>query len=411
MKKLLQINTVCNSASTGKIAEDIGALAISKGWSSYIAYGRGKRPSVSEKFRIGSDISLYINVLRSRLFDSEGFTAEIATKKLINYIQFIKPDIIHLHVLHGYYLNIEFLFKYLSSCNIPIIWTLHDCWPFTGHCTFFDIVECNKWKTECINCPQKKEYPACFLFDFSKKNYHNKNRIFNSIENITLVPVSNWLKGLVYQSFLKDYPQKLIYNGVNLNVFYPKIDTIEIKKRYNIVDKCILLGVASIWDRRKGLSDFIKLSHLIDEKTTIILVGLTKKQLINLPQNIIGLERTENISQLVELYSLSNLFLNFTYEDNFPTTNIEALACGTPVLTYKTGGSIESVSSDTGFIVEKGDLENVMNVINLIKNHEKISYVDACRSRAIELYNMDDRYEEYFELYDKLIDSKLISKI
>jgi len=406
MKTILQINTVVNSGSIGRIAEEIGQEAISKGWKSYIAYGRNDRPSKSYLIKIGSKLDIKKHGLQTRLFDRHGFGSKLATEKFIERIKEIQPDIIHLHNIHGYYLNIEILFNYLSKANIPVIWTLHDCWSFTGHCTHFDFVGCNKWETACFDCPQKNEYPSSLWMDNSKRNYIDKKKQFNSVENLTLVPVSQWLVNIVKKSFLKNYPLRLINNGINLNFFTPQNNALEVRRNLGVDSQFLLVGVTSVWSARKGLDDFIKLSKLIDQDTLIVLVGLNEKQLKNLPSNIIGIIRTENISQLAEIYSAADLFLNLTYEDNFPTTNIESLACGTPILTYNTGGSIEAVSVDTGFIVEKGDLSGVMDVIRIVENRGKHAYTEACRTRAEKLYNKNDRYNEYFKLYDSLLSSK-----
>lgn len=402
MATLLQINTVVNTRATGRIAEEIGKFSLTKGWKSYIAYGRIDRPSESELIKIGSNLDVLIHGLKTRLFDTHGFGSRKSTLRLINQIKQLKPDIIHLHNLHGYYINIDILFNYLSSTRIPIVWTLHDCWAFTGHCSHFDLIGCNKWKTACFSCPQKNEYPESYLFDNSKRNFANKYKLFTSVNNLTIVPVSNWLGCLVKESFLKRYPQHLIYNGVNLEVFAPKNkNTIKIK--LGIGNRFMLLGVASSWTIRKGFNDFISLSKLIKPDCVIVLVGLNNKQLKKLPSNIIGVSRTENIQELAEIYSAADLFLNLTYEDNFPTTNLESLACGTPVLTYNTGGSIESVSEKTGFIVEQGDLNAVIDTIKLVGSKGKLAYNVACRERAISLYNKDERYIEYLNLYEMII--------
>lgn len=405
MKILLQINVVANWGSTGRISEEIGIKAISQGWESHIAYGRNANISKSNLIKIGSAWDSKMHGLKSRLFDKHGFGSKNATINLIEHIKCLKPDIIHLHNIHGYYLNIEILFNYLSTTNIPIIWTLHDCWPFTGHCAYFDFVGCDKWKNHCTSCPQIKSYPKSIFLDRSKENYSIKQNLFNSISKLTLVPVSNWLGNLINDSFLKCIPYQRIYNGINIDIFTPK-NSIETKLKLGLYEQFILLGVASDWSKRKGLSDFLRLSKLIFKNNIIILVGLDDNQIQKLPPNIIGIQRTENIQELAELYSAADLFLNLTYEDNFPTTNLESLACGTPVLTYNTGGSIEAVDNETGFIVEKGDLNAVIEVIKLVKEKGKAYYSSACRKRAVNHYNKEDRYNEYIQLYNKILNQQ-----
>ena len=210
MKKLLQINSVINYSSTGRIAEELGQGAIARGWESYVAFGRHERPSKSKLFKIGSDLDIKFHVLRTRLFDSHGLGSSKSTAQLVENIKIIKPDIIHLNNLHGYYLNIQVLFDFLAKVNIPIIWTLYDCWPFTGHCTYFDFVGCDKWKSECFNCPQLNQYPASYFLDRSKQNYQLKKNLFTSVDNLTIISNSNWLKNLIKQSYLKNYTTQVI---------------------------------------------------------------------------------------------------------------------------------------------------------------------------------------------------------
>lgn len=405
--KIFQINSVINTGSTGRIAEEIGQKAIAAGWQSYIAYGREtNRPSQSHKIRIGNDWDIRLHGLQTRLLDNHslGLSSKGATKKLIRQIEKIKPDIIHLHNLHGYYLNIEVLFNYLATKDIPIVWTLHDCWSFTGHCAHFESVGCYKWKAHCYKCPLTRSYPASFLLDRSKSNFTDKKRLFNSAKNLTIIPVSNWLHNHLKESFLSEHTIKTIYNGVDLNIFRPDERRTDIKQNYNLNNKFVLLGVSSIWNKSKGLDDFIELSTMIDSDTIIILVGLQKEQIENLPNNIIGIEKTDSQKELAELYATSDLFVNPTYGDTFPTTNLEALACGTPVVTYKTGGSPEAITNETGFIVEKGNLKGVLKAIDVVRQKGKKHYPPLCRQRAEEYFNKDDRYQEYLELYDQLTD-------
>lgn len=403
MPILLQINSVVNSGSTGRIAEEIGCLAISKGWDSYIAYGRNPRKSSSKLIKIGNVYEFYQHALITRLFDRHGLGSNFATKKFIQQIKEINPDIIHLHNIHGYYLNIKILFEFLSTLDKPIVWTLHDCWPFTGHCSHFDLIKCEKWKTSCKQCPQINEYPASLFVDNSKKNYNFKKELFQSLNNITLVPVSYWLRNIVKKSFLYEANTKVIYNGIDTSVFNISPTSNDLKKSMGIDNKFIILGVANVWSERKGLKDFLKLSEKLSDQYRIVLVGLSSKQIKILPSNIIGIERTESVEQLAELYSAADVYLNPTWEDNFPTTNLEALACGTPIISYNTGGSIEAVSADSGFIVDKGNIEELINSINIVKRKGKSFYQIACRNRAITCYDKNDRFNEYIELYNQLI--------
>ncbi len=414
MPKLLQINVTVNFGSTGRIAEEIGQLAMSEGWISYIAYGRTfanelvTNPSRSNIIRIGTDWDVKIHGLQSLFLDKHGLASICATKKLIKQIDEIKPDIIHLHNIHGYYLNYPILFDYLATLKTPIVWTMHDCWMFTGHCSYFDMAGCERWLTECHSCPQKGEYPASILFDRSKQNYIDKRKYFTSLKNLTLVPVSDWLARLTAKSFFKGTAIHRIHNGVNIEVFKPQGADLQekIRNKYGFGDKKILLGVASVWSERKGFDDFVKLNNLISDDMIIVLVGLTAKQIEQLPKGIIGINRTENVAELAALYSVADIFINPTYEDNFPTTNIESLACGTPVITYKTGGSVEAVDATTGLVVEQGNIKELHKAAKTIINNKSTYSSKACRERAVANYNKDDRFAEYIELYTQLHNKK-----
>lgn len=400
--KILQINTVVNSGSTGRIAEEIGQMAIKSGWVSYIAYGRNERPSTSNLIRIGNDKDVKLHGLQTRLFDRHGLGSKKTTSDFIKQIDNIKPDIVHLHNIHGYYINIEVLFNYLKNANVPVVWTFHDCWPITGHCSYFTFVGCEKWKTQCYSCPQKRGYPASYFIDRSKKNYNLKKELFSSLPNLTLAPVSQWLSGVLKESFLQNYPIKVINNGINTEVFKPSLSS-DFRNKYGLKDKFTLLGVANVWEERKGLKDFIELSKLLDSGYQIVLVGLTKKQIEQLPENILGIERTESVDALADIYSTSDVFINPTYEDNFPTTNLESLSCGTPVITYNTGGSPEAIDESTGIVVEQGNINKLVEAIYSIKKKGKQYYSDACESRAHKFYKKEDRYKEYIDLYESLL--------
>ena len=402
MKTLLQINSVVNSGSTGRIAEEIGQTAIAAGWESYIAYGRNERPSSSKLIKVGTDKDIKLHGLQTRLFDRHGLGSKGATTDFIRQIEKIDPDIVHLHNIHGYYINMEVLFHYLKKVNIPVVWTFHDCWPITGHCSHFTFVGCEKWKTQCYNCPLKTGYPASYLIDRSKKNFILKKGLFNSLSNLTLVPVSQWLSGILKESFLQNYPIKVINNGVNTEVFRPS-EVSDFRNKHGLIDKFVLIGVATSWGERKGLKDYIELSKILESEFQIVLVGLNKKQIDQLPDNILGIERTESVDALADIYATSDAFINPTYEDTFPTTNLESQACGTPVITYKTGGSPEAIDESTGIVVEQGNMNKLVEAIYTIKKNGKQYYSDACVERAHRMYEKEDRYKEYIQLYNELI--------
>lgn len=404
---LLQINETVNVGSTGRIASQLGEIALLFGWNSIIAYGRDGLEYKSKTIKIGTRISILLHVALTRLFDRHGLGSVIATKVFVRKIKRLRPEIIHLHNIHGYYLNYELLFDCLASIDTKVVWTLHDCWAFTGHCSFFESLGCNKWKKECNHCPLINDYPKSLFWDRSRKNYVQKKRAFTSPQNVTIIAVSEWLGNLIKQSFLGSYPVKVIHNGIDISVFKPSKG--KLKVQYGISDnKIIVLGVASVWHERKGLNDFIRLSE--DRSLQVILVGVSERIKRNLPNCIITISRTSNQEQLAALYSEADVFVNPTYDDNFPTTNIEALACGTPVITYRTGGSPEAIDFETGWVVEKGNIERIQEIIHdYVRLSEKeIGEVRRkCRERAVKYFNKQERFHDYFSTYCELLGSDL----
>ncbi|PKD43250.1 glycosyltransferase [Rhodohalobacter barkolensis] len=399
---ILQINTSVNTGSTGRITEQIGRKAIQNGHISSIAYGvSGSEDSRSKLIKVGSRPEMMLHGLKTRMFDLHGFGSKNATLALIDKIKIIKPDVIGLHNLHGYYLNIEVLFNFLKESQKSVVWTFHDCWPFTGHCTYFDSVGCKKWINGCYDCPKTRFYPASYGLDNSKWNYEKKKELFNGLENLRIVTPSQWLAGLVKKSFLKKYPVDVIHNGVDIDIFTPQAK--ELPSGFEQDERKIVLGVASVWDKRKGLEDFKKLRQILDKSFRIVLVGLNNEQLSDLPSGITGIARTENVHQLAALYGLAEVFVNPTWQDNFPTTNIESLACGTPVITYDTGGSPESINRQTGKKVDQGDITGIKNAIVEIAEKGKSFYKDKCREQAISHYDKNDRFQDYVNLYEELV--------
>ena len=391
--KVLMINVVCGIRSTGRICTDLAVALEEQGHEVKIAYGREDVPEKFQKYavRIGSDLDVKLHGIKARLFDEAGFGSKKATEKFIDWVKEYDPDIIHLHNIHGYYLNIEVLFKYLKTCGKKIIWTLHDCWSFTGHCVYFDYVACDKWKRGCYSCPQKKEYPARIGPDMSRKNYIKKRQLFTSISNMTLVTPSQWLSDFLHDSFMKEYDIRVIHNGIDTEVFRPMEG--KVKEQYFCTDKKIILGVAAVWDKRKGLSSFKELSKKLDDTYRIILVGLTKEQIKDLPSNMIGIERTNSVKELVELYSAAAIFVNPTLEDNYPTTNIEAIACGTPVVTYDTGGSPESAKMYGTSVAQK----DVQALVRAIKN-----------AGTFNPQNVDVDYKTSVQKYMRLYEGEIL---
>lgn len=396
--KVLQINSVCGVGSTGRIVVGIHDSLVSRGHDSYIAFGRLSPRNYNNVIRIESQIGIYSHVVLTRLFDNHGFGSKRATQLFVERIKSLDLDIVHIHNIHGYYINVEVLFKYLKRQQKPVVWTLHDCWAFTGHCTFFDDVECDRWRNECHNCPQWRNYPSSVLFDNSKRNYQRKKTIFNSLDGMILVTPSKWLAGKVSESFLSKYPVKVIYNGIDLDVFKP-VKSI-FRERNNLVDKVILLGVANVWDSRKGLEDFIELSKHLTDDYRIILVGLTDKQMRNLPANIIGIKRTNDINELASIYSTADLFLNLSVEETMGLTTVEALACGTPAVVYNCTALPEVIDESSGIVVEKRNLRDIIHTIDsgFYTRFKK----EDCIRRAMK-FDQKRMFCDYIELYSSIV--------
>ncbi len=397
--KVLQINSVCGVGSTGRIATDLYKVMKENGIESKIAFGIGNAENIPQEdaFKFGNKFDYYIHNAVSRITDRAGFYSKINTLKLLKFIKSYEPDIIHIHTIHGYYVNIEILFNFLKEYKKPVIWTLHDCWSFTGHCAHFDLIGCTKWKTQCYNCPIHREYPKSFT-DNSRHIYKLKKQLFTGVENLTIVTPSQWLADLVKQSFLKDHTIRIINNGINLDVFKP-IEN-DIKLKYQCENKYLILGVAFGWGKKKGLDIFIELSKRLDEnKYKIMLVGTDEYIEKDLPDNIISIHRTKNQNELAKIYSAADLFVNPTREDTYPTVNMESLACGTPVLTFNTGGSPEIIDETCGMVVEKDDIDSMYNeIINICENNVFAKEMCLRKSR---MFDKNEKYRNYIELYKK----------
>ncbi len=368
--KILIINTVCGIRSTGRIATAMAEEYILQGHECVIAYGREAVPQQYRKisYRIGTDFGIYTNALKARFLDNEAFNAKRATKKFIKWANSYDPDVLCLHNLHGYYINIKLLFDWIKSRpKMQVKWTLHDCWAFTGHCAHFSFVGCHRWKTGCHNCPQLKKYPAGLFLDGSKKNYLRKKACFGGVENMTITVPSHWLANLVKQSFLGEYPVEVVHNTVNTQVFKPTES--DFRQSYGLQDKYIVLGVATAWDDRKGLCDFIKLSKLLDKHCKVVLVGLDEKQIKKMPEDILCIPRTNSVKELAEIYTAADLFLNLSREETFGLTTVEALSCGTYPIVYKNTACEEVVNCYGGMAVE----QDVNEVVKAIKSFYKKS--------------------------------------
>ncbi len=404
MIKILQINSSVNVGSTGRIAEQIGELVLKEGWESYIAYGRYEKPSKSKLIKVGGDkISQSIHVILSKLFDAHGLGSYFSTKMFLRKLDEIRPDIVHLHNIHGYFLNYPLLFEYLSKKNIPVVWTQHDCWTFTGHCTYFDMVNCEKWKTGCNHCPAKNSYPQSLLLDRSQHNYELKRKFFTSVKNMTFVPVSEWLGKLTKQSFLGKYPIKVIHNGIDISVFKPYNASAEFKDLYHLNGKKILLGVANNWDKRKGMEDYIRLRKVLPAEYVIVMIGVNEEQRQALPDGIIGIKQTSNTTELALWYSVADILMNLSYEETFGLTTVEGFACGTPSIVYNKTASPELVDCKTGIVVEAGNISQLVRAIDDLMHLNPKETKLACRDKAEKIYNQQVTFSSYIDLYKSIL--------
>jgi putative colanic acid biosynthesis glycosyltransferase len=395
---ILQINVSGNYGSTGQIAEDIGKKISQSNGVSTIGFGRYATLSASDTIKIGNKFGQAMHLIQTRLFDQHCLGSEAGTIEFVKKIKELNPDIIHLHQLHGYYISMKILFDFLRDFGKPVIWTFHDCWAYTGHCCHYSRVGCEKWKTSCHDCPLTQYYPQSFLYDNSESNYHLKKQLFNSVPNLTLVPVSEWLAGEIKLSFLKGHEIKPIHNGIDIEK-YKYSDPKKLIEKYQIDGKSVVLGVASPWSDIKGLRDFVELSKIIDSKIQIILIGLSQIQIKKLPNNIIGISRLDDPTDLAKFYSLADVFVNPSKAESFGLVTVEAMACGTPVVGYNATATPELIKPGTGYVVEKLDIVGLHDRINLILKNGRSSYSDACRENVVLNYNKEVQYDKYLELY------------
>ncbi|MDE6300250.1 MAG: glycosyltransferase [Muribaculaceae bacterium] len=395
MKKLLQINTNVGWNATGHLAEALGCAAMDAGWRSFIAYGRdmdGTPLSASSLLKIGSRADVYRHGLLTRLRDRHGLGSLDATADLVRRIDMIEPDVIHLHNLHGYYLNYPELFGYLARIDRPVVWTLHDCWAFTGHCAYFSLAGCDRWKSGCHSCPLKKTYPASLLADNSAVNHELKKHTFSTVARLHLVAVSDRLREVIGESFLNRYPVQTIYNSVSV----PRLNKPKALKP-------TVLAVASNWDFRKGLQYIIALRKHLPENIHIRIIGLSPGQIASLPAGCTGLPRINEREKLFGEFTAATVFINPSLAETLSMVNLEALSCGTPVVAFDSGGMHETVTPETGIIVPTGDVEALAQGILEILEHPQRFPADACRNLINEKFSPEHTLARYLQLYESIL--------
>lgn len=397
--KVVQINT-CDYGSTGKIARAIHQEALRNGYDSYFGYGLGSCDEINT-FPISNQFDFRFHTYMSRITGLHGYYSKAKTKCLLEKLDSIAPDIVHLHNIHGGYIHVGILLEYLKERNIRTLLTLHDCWPFTGGCPHFHVARCEKWRTECERCSQLSVYPKSYFFDTSRRCFLDKRKWFGGFNNLRVVAVSNWLRNQARESFLNEYSIETVYNGIDVDVFKPVHE--DIRSKYNITNtNPIIIGVASVWDPRKRMDLFLKLHEELKHEANIVLVGLSQTQIENLPDGVIGINRTENQDELVKLYSSAELFINFSQEETFGLVAVEAMACGTPVLVSNSTACPEVVSNETGYVM---DIENFSQILEIVRNHigNKKKMENSCICRVRQCFAERIMVQNYMQIYETMM--------
>ncbi len=392
------INSVAGYGSTGRIVYQLSGMT---GVQGRIYYGRKQNLTDADVFRISGFGANVRHALKTFAADAHGFANAEETRKMITDLETFRPDLVHLHNLHGYYLNVQVLFDWLRKTGIPVVWTFHDCWPFTGHCAHFDGIGCDKWKTGCEHCSALRQYPPTFNPFGVKKNYARKKEVFGSLpeSQMTIVTPSFWLEGLVRESFLSKYPAETIHTGINLSRFKP-VET-GFRKKESLEKQFVILAVAGSWTKEKGLDDLVRLSQNLKSGQNLVIVGVSEAQKrLFTGVNTVCVSHTDSVEELAGIYSAADVMLNLTYQDTFPTVNLEAQACGLPVVTYNTGGSPESLSPLTGAIAEKGDLERIMEIVGQMQKGELTFDRRRCIQQAHK-FTEENMLAAYRALYSR----------
>lgn len=393
---VVQINLSCTWGSTGKICDSVSKLLTQNGIENYIFYTYGENPQGCDNYiKYGDFVYRKIQALRSRILGNYGFNSSLATRWLLRKLDIINPDVVHIHNIHGHDCHFEKLFHYLRKKNIKVFYTFHDCWTFTGYCPHFAMAKCDHWLSGCGDCVLRKRYS--WFFDKSAQNSVRKSEALRGLD-LTVVTPSKWLADLVGQSFLKEYSVKVIHNGIDLSIFKPTESSF--REDYGLQNKKIILGVAMGWSEAKGLDVFIDLAPRLPDDYKIVLIGTDDKVDKLLPSNILSIHRTQNQQEMVEIYTISDVFVNPTREDTFPTVNLESLACGTPVITFRTGGSPEMLDATCGSVVPYDDIDALEKEIIRICEEKPYSK-EACIHRAKQ-FDKNEKFKEYLDLYERV---------
>lgn len=404
-KKLIQFDTCLAFGSTGQITENLGKMAQQNGWDCYIVHGARfvRHNSCMTSLQSVSVIGEYLHCLHSFLFDRHGFGSYFATKRLLRKFDKIKPDLFQFHNVHGYYLNLPLVLKYATEKNIPIVWSLHDCWSMTGHCSHFVGIGCERWKTECHHCPQRKAYPKSLFLDMSRCNYREKKQLIQNVPRLSIISGSEWLANIARQSYFSNREVHFIPDGIDTDIYQPRFNGDEIRKKLGLVGKFVMLATGTVWGESKGLSDYGKLRKMLSDDYAIVLVGMEEESLARVPEGVIGLPRTKNQIELSEYYSMADCVMSLSKMESFGLTPVEGFACGTPAIVYDTTALPELITPETGYVARFLDVEDVKDKVEMMRKKGKAFYTEKCREIAVNTYGRKRCYQEYLKLYDNML--------
>jgi len=398
--RILQINAVSTYGSTGRNVAEIEDYLNSRGDVCATAAPIGRVRT--NGYKIGTGFDRKVHSLLSRILGTQAYFSRGSTKKLLKYMERYKPDIVHLNNLHGNYINLRMLFEFLIDKDIPTVITLHDCWFYTGKCCHYTVDQCNRWETGCGNCPRLHKDNPSWFFDRTPKMWKDKKRLISSVQRLAVVGVSDWITNEARGSFLASSTRTTrIYNWIDLEIFRPT-DSDILREKLGVRGKFIVLGVASGWSNAKGLNMFIELAESIPDNMIIILVGNINSY-IPLPSNVIHIEETGSTNELVEYYSLADVLANLSMEETFGKVSAEALACGTPIITYGSTANPELVGDGCGYVIDNNDICNIKKYLFEICENGKHYYSEKCVAFAEANFNKRDRIEDYRMLYNEMI--------
>ncbi|MBO5480982.1 MAG: glycosyltransferase [Clostridia bacterium] len=397
--KILQINAVYGTGSTGRIVADISDTIKRAGGESFVAYQSTIEP-VENAFVMGSSFTRKVDALRARVFGLQAYGSKRATKRLLRWMDEIKPDVVHLHNLHSHYIHLPLLCKYLAKKDIPTVITLHDCWFFTGKCTHYTSAKCNKWQTGCGNCPQLKKDIPSWLFDRTAKMWKDKKELFSAIPRLAVIGVSDWITNEAKKSFLQNAKIiQRIYNWIDLQTFYPREENI--REQYHLPkDKFLIFCIGAGWNNRmEKWRDLLRLAQKLPSNMHIVLGGSVQSPQ-DLPDNITSIGYIHSTENLAKLYAGVDAYVHLSREDTFGKVIAEAMACGTPAVVYNATACPELVGKGCGYVVKTGDIDGICVALQMIQEKGKSAYLEKCVAYVREHFEKEKLIEDTVALYE-----------